>query len=95
MVLAEEAIIAQGKKMRRNGRSPSGECLGILRMNNWCNGVDVCLWNFKSLVVLSELSQSGRLVAHMDGTKFGNLGLGNTTVGKNLIHTRITIQPTV
>ena len=43
MVLAEEAIIAQDKKMRRNGRSPSGECLGILRMNNWCNGVDVRL----------------------------------------------------
>ena len=45
--------------------------------------------------MLSELSQSGRLVAHMNGTKFGNLGLGNTTVGENLVHTRITIQHAV
>ena len=70
MVLAEEAIIAQDLKMRKNEQSPSGECLGILRMNNWCNGVDICLWNFKRLVLLGQLSQSGRLVAHMDGTKF-------------------------
>ena len=93
MAVAREAIVADDKKNRKNNKHHRSEgCFGIVRRNDWTNGMDLRLWNYKSLLILSELSKAGRLIVHMDGTKFGHLGLSNTRLGKRLLFTRITIQ---
>ena len=44
-------------------------------MNNWHGGVKIWLWGMNTLVILSELSKNNRLIAYLDATKMGNLGL--------------------
>ena len=44
-------------------------------MNNWHGGVNIWLWGMNTLVILSKLSKNNCLIAYLDATKMGNLGL--------------------
>ena len=80
MVLCEDLIIKQDMELRQGIDGDTDlSCLGVVRKNDWCNGVKVYLWNRISLDILMQFSLNGRLVLHIDSTKYGSFGLHNST----------------
>ena len=95
MVLCEDLIIKQDMELRQGIDGDTDlSCLGVVRKNDWCNGVKVYLWNRISLDILMQFSLNGRLVLHIDSTKYGSFGLHNSTNdSKKVLFTPLSIQP--
>ena len=53
--LAEIAIVGHDIKERAKINDMSKSCLGIVRKNDWCNGVTMWLWGMNTLTILAEL----------------------------------------
>ena len=95
MLLCEQLIITEDEELRSNVEDDTDlSCLGVVRKNDWCGGVKIYLYNRLSLEILDQFSQNGRLVLHMDSTKYGDFGLKNSTENaKKILFTPLFIQP--
>ena len=93
MSLAQAAIVQHDIESREATGDKSRDCLGILRKNDHLNGITMWLWGIQSLVIMSEFSRAGRLVAYLDSTKMGHLGLHGTETGRKLLFTKFFVQP--
>ena len=95
MLLCEQLIITEDEELRSNVEDDTDlSCLGVVRKNDWCGGVKIYLYNRLSLVILDQFSQNGRLVLHMDSTKYGDFGLKNSPENaKKILFTPLFIQP--
>ena len=94
MIIAKEAITAKDLKERQAIGIQSKVCPGILRKNDWSDGIKMWLWGLNSLVMLNEFSMHNSLVLYVDSTKMGHLGMKRVqSLKKQLQFLRISIQP--
>lgn len=93
MLMAEEKIVQKDCKARKAIGDDSTDCLGIVQANDWHRGVRVWLWGLNTHLILSALSEAGRLVLYLDATKMGNFGLDPTPYKDKVQCVRLAIQP--
>ena len=93
MTIAEHKIKKKDKKKRLAVGDKSEDCLGIVRKNDWCDGMKMWLWGMNSITIATEASKQMRLVGYMDATKHGNLGLIDCPHNANLQFLSVRIQP--
>ena len=89
----QSAIKAQDLAQRQSVKDESTYCLGIVRKNDWNDGVSTWLWGQNSLVLLDEFSLADRLILYLDATKYGHYGLHKTPAGKKVLYSKLTLQP--
>ncbi len=95
MILARDKLVAMDIKEREAVGIQSKVCPGIVRKNDWTDGIKTWLcWGLNTLVICNEFSRQNSLVWYVDSTKMGHLGLKRVhRLKKQLQFLRISIQP--